>query len=963
MYKQKQVMPRVRPIPAGLPQRLEGISNTVRLREVYRKLNAEAAPGPSGAQNAHLKVLAHSTTDALGKTALSKHEQVAALHLSNLLPAWYYRLTGSAVGVALWKKPALPQLPKGIRPLGLGDVCQRAWESGFTAAETPAVRTTFWNAGQVSIGVTAGCEKVGFGHRAHSEAHHSTAAPDCDIMDVHVTLTPDSANAFPTTSRAQTIAEAAARPRFRKMGLLFAAIYKAETDVINVSGAKISEGMKQGQACGSFAHNTCTLPHCERANNDLRQVGGFANFVTDDGALSGPLGHVLRVWDRYRRDVKLYCGADTNLDKSVIYADPDRMDEIRVVLDANEDWKHVRFDTAPANGRDHYGITLGGVPFGEDEYVRAALARKLAKSTSDFKQIISKLGDICPQAAYAIVTQHVLAEWTFTLRTVYPSLTAPFARQMDDVIARGLAGLTRTAVPDGSLAAARAAQPMRSGGGAMRKLVDLVAPAFLGAVCQCVPSFDDQPTADGQVNHGLLRHMPQFFGPGSFAPGNEANRFSTLLANGSRLAAEIRAAWNSLSREVPTSWRLNPDYGEKMLLTPIEALGSVEGTLIPKVQRTLTHEREAIRLAAIKLRTDIALADRISFDEAVAAWTTGANLSPGAMVVEQAIAARCVDEFTGESLQALPTKLKRMRPEQWRLMYARRLGLECPECSPHQYVVCGYTQAGLPIRIGKYGRGLTLGSRASVKGLPNRRHDSGVRECFQAMQRVGVLVRHEPRDKWQNVISNKDAWAAAAPKARSASIPDLEEVRDGGALKLLDGKFWSACATWFRHTWLRRGKSIAKQRQHAGSREMIGRLREADRRWNQGVPRNARGQGPIEAAGRAHGRIEIIGCGPFGEVTPDTVALVKRIANTASASGWRCMGARSAVEASGVMYARIRSQIAVAFARATADLTLGRLQHELQRCRAPQSSGTARRAAAERAGSAASNDYDARTRA
>jgi hypothetical protein len=963
LYKHKQVVPRVRPISAGLPRQLRGISNSVLLREVYRKLNAEAASGPSGSHNAHLKVLAHSSSDALGKTAVLMHEKVASLHLSALLPGWYYRLTGSAVGVALWKKPALPHLPKGIRPLGLGDVAQRAWESGFVADETAAVRTTFWEAGQVSTGVAAGCEKVAFGHRAHMEFHQAHAVGQVDIMDVHVTLTPDSANAFPTISRAQTIAEAAARPRFRKMALLFAAIYKQETDVVNVRGAKISEGMKQGQACGTFAHNTCTLPHCERANDALRRVGGFANFVTDDGVFSGPLRHVLAVWDRYRRDVKTYCNSDTNLDKSVITGPPGRMIEIRQVLDANDDWRHVRFDTVVVGGRTHYGVELGGVPIGEDEYVRAALERKLAASTSNFNKIIMKLSDVCPQAAYAIVTKHFLAEWVYTLRTVYPSLTVPFARRMDEIIARGVAEMTHVPLPAGSIAEGRAAQPLKTGGGAMRKLADLAAPAFLGAICQCVPSFDDQPTADGQVERGLLRHMSWFYGPGSFVEANHGQRFAVLLANGSRLAQEMRGAWDTINQDVPVSWRLDPNKTDNMLATPIEALGTIGGIIVPKVQRKLTHERESILCEATVCRVTAAIGNRVAFDETIAAWTTGADLSPAGVEAEQAIAARCADGFSGEFLQALPARGKRIRPEQWRIMYARRFGLECSECSPHRHVVCGTTQAGFPVKIGRYGRGLTLGSRACTKGFQTKRHDCGVRECFQAMQRAGVLARLEPKDKWRHLVANRTAWEQAAPKVRAASIPDLEEECVGGGTKLLDGKFWSACPTWFRHCWfMQQGQTVAGQRQHAGSQEMMSRLRAADRIWNHGVPRNARGQGPIEAAARAYGRIEIVGCGPYGEVTPDTAALVKRIAASAAASGWRPMGARSAAEAAGVMLARVRQQIGVAFARATADLTLRRLRYELQRCRAPQSSGTARRDAAAREGAAASDAYDARSR-
>ena len=141
---------------------------------------------------------------------------------------------------------------------------------------------------------------------------------------------------------------------------------------------------------------------------------------------------------------------------------------------------------------------------------------------------------------------------------------------------------------------------------------------------------------------------------------------------------------------------------------------------------------------------------------------------------------------------------------------------------------------------------------------------------------------------------------------------------------------------------------------------MIQRCDLADRLWNPTQPRNP--HGPIGSAARAFGRIEIMGCGPYGEATPDTETFVKRIATLAAGDGWRELGAKNAVEAAGLLTHSIRQRIGVAFARTTAELTVRRLRTELNQARTGERTQSRRRAAARQTSAAASNEYDARQR-
>jgi hypothetical protein len=655
------------------------------------------------------------------------------------------------------------------------------------------------------------------------------------------------------------------------------------------------------------------------------------------------------------------------------------MDEIRQVLDAKPGWAEVRFDSVQVDGHTRYGITIGGVPIGHDDYVNKALQRKLHKSRSNFTKIISKLQDVSPQAAHAIITQHFIAEWTFTLRTVYPSLTTPFARRMDELIVNGLLQLTHTAIPPGSIAAARLAQPLRHGGCALRKLADLAAPAFIGAVCQCVPSFATTPTADGHLAHGILRHLEHLFGPTSFTRGNEATRFGAILAGGSRLGNEMQTVWDSMVNELPLAWRLAPAHAANLLSQPAAAMGSTAGGTLDKVQRQLTTERESYRRSALEAAISAALANQPAFNEAQSAITSGVELSLAGQRVEQAIAARSCDSFSSAFVQILPTKGKKLRPELWRMMYARRLGLPCPECAPHWQVTCGNTLAlynihpdtgertlrlgtGLPVRIGKYGHGLHVGNRRSLAAFPTARHDSCVWELCKVAWTCGIQIRREPKDLWQHLITDRQAFSSATSQARTACVPDIEEDRGGGQLKLSDGKMWSRCKTWFKWLWFQNDQRTptALKRQTAGGNVMLQRCDAADRLWNATQPANP--HGPIGTAARSYGRIEILGCGPYAEATPDTHAFVKRIAAHAANVGWRAMGAKNAVDAKALLCHRMRQRVGVAFARTTAEMTLRRLRFELDANRAPQRTQTDRRDDARRANAAASDEYDARAR-
>ena len=83
--------------------------------------------------------------------------------------------------------------------------------------------------------------------------------------------------------------------------------------------------------------------------------------------------------------------------------------------------------------------------------------------------------------------------------------------------------------------------------------------------------------------------------------------------------------------------------------------------------------------------------------------------------------------------------------------------------------------------------------------------------------------------------------------------------------------------------------------------------------------------GPIEARLSAFGQVRALVVGPRAECSPDLHRLVDVMAEVGAVRSWRQMGARSVVEARGVIKTRVRRMIGINAARAGAVLKRERL--------------------------------------
>ena len=84
----------------------------------------------------------------------------------------------------------------------------------------------------------------------------------------------------------------------------------------------------------------------------------------------------------------------------------------------------------------------------------------------------------------------------------------------------------------------------------LRSASDVAPAAFLGGICLCVPSFTEWTDSSGTSFPGLLDHMQDRFGKGSFDVGKEKTMFHTLIASGCALGNDLKMLFDQLQHEV-----------------------------------------------------------------------------------------------------------------------------------------------------------------------------------------------------------------------------------------------------------------------------------------------------------------------------------------------------------------------------------------------------------------------------
>ena len=122
----------------------------------------------------------------------------------------------------------------------------------------------------------------------------------------------------------------------------------------------------------------------------------------------------------------------------------------------------------------------------------------------------------------ALLVQCVNTKIQFWMQCMRPEVLLPHVRRLDNEILQVARIATGQPFANGNeLGTIRLRWPRRLLGGMLRSAADVAPAAYLVGICLCVPSFTAWTDATGNSFPGLLDHMQDVFGKGSFDVGKD----------------------------------------------------------------------------------------------------------------------------------------------------------------------------------------------------------------------------------------------------------------------------------------------------------------------------------------------------------------------------------------------------------------------------------------------------------
>ena len=162
-------------------------------------------------------------------------------------------------------------------------------------------------------------------------------------------------------------------------------------------------------------------------------------------------------------------------------------------------------------------------------------------------------------------------------------------------------------------------------------------------------------------------------------------------------------------------------------------------------------------------------------------------------------------------------------------------------------------------------------------------------------------------------------------RRRQGLVPDFKADNGGridGRVRLGDVKVIHDCPTRYRARHMRGHALAVEQRANAVHAEYHRKARDVDRRYNGCRDDEV---GPCGRKLDSFPRIEGFVVGSYGESSKDLLNLLREEAALGAQRCWRDMGARSADEAAGLLYTKLRRNLGIAIVRARARLLIDRV--------------------------------------
>ena len=884
--------PRMHQLPGTLPPDMPRAKFAVKsFKQRYRMLKPLSGVGPDGYRYEYLSCLGSTMSCPLASAAVLRHRDFAESFVNADLPAWYYWVATATKMIALIKSQADTEGgTPDVRPIGMGGCKRRAWTSCLMKDNKDTFKATFWSA-QVAIGVEAGVIKLVFGTTEHMRHNKQ-----------HVLLKLDFSNAFNTVWRKAVLQACRDKQEWRHLYRFFWCTLSPKSMICGINNLSC-EGMQQGDSAGSTGFCMPLQPQAEWVNTQLQKVGGRAVFDMDDGYLLGPIEHVMPLVKVFQRRLADHVGADLNPSKCQLWCHKEHRQHVRAYLDETGETEFKLGVVTLANGRKAYGVKISGVPFGDANYVKQCLKVKVGEVVSQVKSTTKRLQRHSAQNLFALLVQCLHSKLQFWLQCMRPEQLDSHLIKFDKVMLKAARTATGQDFPEQSLSLRRLRLPRRLGGGMVRSAKDLARAAYVGGICQCVPSFTKSIDSDGVESEGFLDHLSHLYGKGSFDAGAETTRFKALLEGGSILGEDLRKHFVHMCREAHGDIdRADMEDTSPFKLGP-EGAGIVKGKVVCKAQHAFTRARENARATQIME----ALRVKLSAKDATPSREEAAFLSINRLSVQ----------FVGVPKMYRTVMDNTTFHEAWSVY----MGTASPMCK--KWVGTKF------VDVFKRKRVVDIhGDNVGAAMLPGdgwrTRHDALKWLLAQQASWAMYQVQVEPNNIFLPWIQQKEVFLREQnARKRQGMIPDFLDIKRQA---MLDVKGCSFCKTRYSAARFRNAQTCnaVLLRQMQVHKDAIRRAEKIDTMYNS-WDKSSGSPGPMSQRLSNFGRVEGLVVGAHGEGSPDMLKFIARIADRAAQTRYRVMGFSSARSARSTVLNQIYLSIGIEAVRGMARLRIANL--------------------------------------
>ena len=446
---------------------------------------------------------------------------------------------------------------------------------------------------------------------------------------------------------------------------------------------------------------------------------------------------------------------------------------------------------------------------------------------------------------------------------------------------------------------------MKHKGLGYRSHADILHGAFMGGLEQAIPHFALPPAFGAAAPTGFAPALGATVGANFFVAG-AVNRWTTLLASGTRTGNELIAAHAQVQRQlaleravIPAAHAIDyPDIAVEADDPSTFPIADFAGPCKGKVQYRMLQELERVRSGRWLWE-----AQRIC-RASVAPGTVGPTLGndrPSRAFLY------CQPHSSSQWVLALPTPHERLTNAQLAEIAAKFLGLPSPACAP----LLGQPVAGKtfpmsnpprPALVDQYGD--CFHTVALGDGFRTR-HDAFERALHSILDWATVDNTMEVYGLFAALIPQQGWQADQVDRKKQGLVPDFY-IREGQGMDiqgLAEFKFIGCCPTRYPGA---AGNTPVNRRAHQFQAEYERKARAVD------TP-----AGVVLARLRSFGRIKGLVVGAYSEFSNDLIRLIKEAAA-------KKLGAALADDRNGaaLILTAIRRRLGVTAARAQASIIL-----------------------------------------